>query len=109
MRRRSAQGQAPPTNLASTPSPHRGEGWGEGGQVTLETAVCLTAVSAGLVFMLIYLQRGVQGGAKASADGLGTQFDAVRTWNHETVSTAQARSGQELRNSQTSSFVQELQ
>lgn len=53
---------------------------GQQGQVTAEMAVLYTFVIAGLVFMGVYLQRGVQGSAKSNADGIGTQFSTEGGW-----------------------------
>ena len=51
------------------------------GQVTAEMAVLYTFVIAGLVFMGVYLQRGVQGSTKSNADGIGSQYSTESKWN----------------------------
>lgn len=51
------------------------------GQVSAETAVLLTVVIAGLVYMGIYLQRGEQGALKGHADSVGQQFSAQSGWS----------------------------
>ena len=56
------------------------------GQVTVEAAILFTFVIAALVAMSIYLQRGVQGGAKSNADSLGTQFSATQPWSSTATS-----------------------
>ena len=62
------------------------------GQVTVETAVLYTCVIAGLVYMGVYLQRGVQGSVRGNADGIGSQLSTESKWNsfsaqdtHETL------------------------
>ena len=56
------------------------------GQVTLEVAILFTAIAASLVFMMLYLQRGVQGGVKSSADSFGTQFSGNQPWTQVSAS-----------------------
>lgn len=51
------------------------------GQVTMEVAVLITAIAAALIFMLGYVQRGAQGGAKGNADSLGQQFSTTGAFN----------------------------
>lgn len=45
------------------------------GQSTLEYAILIAAVVAGLVMMQIYLKRGIGGRLKGGADNIGEQFD----------------------------------
>lgn len=47
------------------------------GQSTLEYALLIAAVVAGLVMMQVYVKRGVGGKVKSSADDIGEQFDPV--------------------------------
>ena len=49
------------------------------GQSILEYAVLIGVVVAGLLGMQIYLKRGMMGGLKKSADGIGSQFDPKAT------------------------------
>ena len=42
---------------------------------TAETAVMMTMIITGLVFMRIYVQRAIQGGLFSTASSLGMQFD----------------------------------
>lgn len=57
------------------------------GQSTLEYAMLIAAVVAGLVMMQIYLKRGIGGRLKSGADNIGDQFDpAVFDSNYNTVS-----------------------
>jgi hypothetical protein len=51
------------------------------GAFTVEAAVAWTAIIGGLVFMLIYLQRGVQGGMKSNADSMGQQYSTQTGFN----------------------------
>ena len=45
------------------------------GQSLTETAVLITCVITGLVFMRIYVQRAIQGGLFGATSSLGMQFD----------------------------------
>lgn len=57
------------------------------GQSTLEYALLIAAVVAGLVMMQIYLKRGIGGRLKSGADNIGDQFDpAVFNSDYNTVS-----------------------
>lgn len=57
------------------------------GQSTLEYALLIAAVVAGLVMMQIYLKRGIGGRLKSGADNIGDQFDpAAFDSNYNTVS-----------------------
>jgi uncharacterized protein (UPF0333 family) len=47
------------------------------GQSTLEYALLIAAVVAGLIMMQIYLKRGIGGRLKGGADNIGEQFDPV--------------------------------
>lgn len=49
------------------------------GQSTLEYALIIAVVVAGLVAMQIYMKRGVQGKLRESADQIGEQFEANAT------------------------------
>lgn len=60
------------------------------GQAAADAALLLVAIVAALIFMGVYLQRGAQGGVKASADSFGTQFSATQTWTNATTSVIQA-------------------
>ena len=61
------------------------------GHSTLEYALLVAAVVAGLVMMQIYLKRGVGGRLKSGADDIGEQFDpAVFTSNYN-IKTSTAR------------------
>lgn len=53
------------------------------GQSTLEYALIIAVVVAGLVLMQHYVKRGFSGGLKQSADDMGEQFDPAvytSTW-----------------------------
>lgn len=72
------------------------------GQSTLEYAILIAAVVAGLVMMQIYLKRGIGGRLKSGADNIGDQFDpavfasqyntASGSTRHETVASRVTRS-----------------
>jgi len=47
----------------------------ESGQVTVETAVAWSLIIAGLLFMFMYMQRGLQGNYWGSVRATGAQFD----------------------------------
>ncbi len=49
------------------------------GQSTLEYAMIIAIVAAGLIAMQIYMKRGVEGKMKESTDSIGQQFDADNT------------------------------
>lgn len=61
------------------------------GQTTLEYAILIGVIVAGLVGMQVYLKRGFSGKLKESADSMGQQFSPVESTsnylvNSETVS-----------------------
>lgn len=58
------------------------------GQSTLEYAVLIGVIVAGLVGMQVYIKRGFQGKLKESADSMGSQFSPG-----ETVSNYTTKSG----------------
>ena len=62
--------------------------WNRNGQVTVEIAVLFGMVVAGLVFMGIYLQRGVQGAVKSNTDAVGQQFSTSGAFNSFTDSNS---------------------
>ena len=49
------------------------------GQSTLEYALVITVIMAGLVAINIYMKRGVQGKLRESADKIGEQYSAGKT------------------------------
>lgn len=54
-------------------------------QTTLEYAVLIGVIVAGLIAMQVYLKRGFQGKVKESADSMGTQFSpGYTTYNYTT-------------------------
>jgi|SRR3989338_3106810 len=62
------------------------------GQSTLEYALLVAAVVAGLVMMQIYLKRGVGGKLKGAADDIGEQFDpVVFNSNYDTITSTARR------------------
>jgi uncharacterized protein (UPF0333 family) len=48
-------------------------------QTTLEYAILIGVIVAGLIAMQVYLKRGYQGKLRASADDIGQQFSPERT------------------------------
>lgn len=50
---------------------------GKRGQSTLEYALLIAAIVAGLVMMQIYVKRGLGGKMKSSSDDIGEQYDPV--------------------------------
>lgn len=61
------------------------------GQSTLEYALLIAAVVAGLVMMQIYLKRGVGGKLKGAADDIGEQFDPAAFNSQYNTATSTAR------------------
>lgn len=60
---------------------------GKRAQTTLEYAILIGVVVAGLIAMQTYLKRGVQGKLKESADSMGQQFSpGYTTYNYTTTS-----------------------
>jgi len=61
-------------------------------QSTLEYALIIGVVVAGLLLMQYYVKRGLAGRYKASSDDLGDQYDPTRyTGSFETVSSSNVR------------------
>ncbi|MFH1191180.1 MAG: hypothetical protein V1670_03180 [Candidatus Omnitrophota bacterium] len=59
------------------------------GQSTLEYALIIAVVVAGLFAMQIYMKRGIEGKLRTSSDDIGAQFEAGRS----TVYTASNHTG----------------
>jgi uncharacterized protein (UPF0333 family) len=60
-------------------------------QTTLEYAILIGVVVAGLIAMQVYLKRGYQGNLKESADSMGKQFSPGYTTGHyETTSSTES-------------------
>jgi hypothetical protein len=58
-------------------------------QSTLEYAIIIAVVVAGMVAMQVYLRRGISGKMRTSADSIGDQFDpATSTGSFSTNSTS---------------------
>lgn len=57
-------------------------------QTTLEYAILIGIVVAGLIAMQVYLKRGYQGKLRESADSMGQQFSPGNTTNTYTVVTS---------------------
>ena len=56
-------------------------------QSTLEYAILIGVIVAGLIGMQVYLKRGYQGKLRASADDMGDQFSAgYSTYSYKTTS-----------------------
>ncbi|MDP2941489.1 MAG: hypothetical protein Q8N85_04480 [Candidatus Omnitrophota bacterium] len=56
-------------------------------QSTLEYAILIGVIVAGLIAMQVYLKRGWQGKLKESADSMGTQFSPGHTTSNYTINT----------------------
>jgi uncharacterized protein (UPF0333 family) len=56
-------------------------------QSTLEYAILIGVIVAGLVAMQVYLKRGYQGKLRESADSMGEQFSPGQTTYQSTTST----------------------
>lgn len=55
--------------------------WGDArGQAGTETILVVVFVIAGLIAMLVYVQRGIQGNLFSATSGLGAQFDPRDPW-----------------------------
>ena len=61
------------------------------GQSTLEYAVIIAVVVAGLLAMQMYIKRGIQGRFRQASDDIGDQFSADTTTSNFTtnINTAQ--------------------
>lgn len=57
------------------------------GQSTLEYAVIIAVVVAGLIAMQVYMKRGVQGKLRQASDDIGEQFSPGYTTSSRTTST----------------------
>lgn len=65
-------------------------------QTTLEYAILIGVVVAGLIAMQVYLKRGYQGSLRESSDSMGEQFSPGYTTNlyttkNETTSTEELK------------------
>ncbi len=57
-------------------------------QTTLEYAILIGVIVAGLIGMQVYLKRGFQGKVKESADTMGQQFSPGYTTSHYTTKSS---------------------
>ncbi len=57
-------------------------------QTTLEYAILIGVIVAGLVATQVYLKRGYQGKLKESADSMGQQFSPGYTTSHYTINNS---------------------
>ena len=57
-------------------------------QTTLEYAILIGVIVAGLIAMQVYLKRGFQGKLKESADTMGQQFSPDYTTSHYTTKSS---------------------
>jgi len=73
-------------------------------QTTLEYAILIGVIVAGLVAMQVYLKRGYQGKLKESADSMGQQFSPGNTTSNYTI-TNKSTSTEELRDKVTTSTI----
>jgi Flp pilus assembly pilin Flp len=61
---------------------------GKKGQNTLEYAVIIAVVVAGLIAMQTYIKRGVQGKLRSSTDSIGEQYSPSNTTGTYTTTTS---------------------
>jgi len=73
-------------------------------QTTLEYAILIGVIIAGLVAMQVYLKRGYQGQLKESADSMGKQFSPGYTTNNYTTIN-HTKSTEVLANKETTSTI----
>lgn len=66
-------------------------------QSTLEYAILITVILAGLLAMQIYMKRGYQGRLKAEADSIGEQYSlqSLASWYRTITTTATLESNNE--------------
>lgn len=75
-------------------------------QSTLEYAVLVGVVVAGLLAMQVYLKRGYQGNLKEQADSMGSQFSPGQTTAH--YNTTSQTSSQETVNGTVGTAVTQI-
>ncbi len=73
-------------------------------QTTLEYAILIGVIVAGLIAMQVYLKRGYQGKLKESADSMGQQFSPGYTTSNYTI-TNTSTSTEELKDKVTTSTI----
>lgn len=73
-------------------------------QTTLEYAILIGVVVAGLIAMQVYLKRGYQGKLKESADSMGQQFSPGYTTSQYTL-TNSSTSKEEVKDKVTTSTI----
>ncbi|MDD5560989.1 MAG: hypothetical protein PHT50_02520 [Candidatus Omnitrophica bacterium] len=73
-------------------------------QTTLEYAILIGVIVAGLIAMQVYLKRGYQGKLRESADSMGQQFSPGYTTGHYTT-TSSTESSEVLKDKQTVSTI----
>ena len=49
------------------------------GQSTLEYAMIIMVIAAGIIAMQVYMKRGIQGKLRSSTDSIGKQYSAGKT------------------------------
>ncbi len=72
------------------------------GQSTLEYAIIIAVVIAGLIAMQFYIKRGQQGRLRQATDDMGKQFDPLNTTG-STTSSYTSNSNENIAAGQTSS------
>jgi len=77
----------------------------ERAQSTLEYAVLIGVIVAGLIAMQVYLKRGFQGKLKEGADSMGEQFSPGYTTSHHTTQSL-TKSTETLQNEETTTQIQ---
>lgn len=82
---------------------------GRRGQSTLEYALIIAVVIAGLLMMQYYVKRGYSGKLRSSADDMGEQFDpATYRANYSIEKTSRAHETVEDRQTQTEQLQEKV-
>lgn len=58
------------------------------GQTTLEYAILIAVVVAGLIGMQVYVKRGVQGRLRGASDDIGSQYSPEKVTSSFTTTTS---------------------
>lgn len=76
------------------------------GQSTLEYALLIAAVVAGLLVMQMYVKRGMSGRVKSASDELGEQYDPT-AFSANYTTTSHAKRNETLSSGKTTSKLEE--
>jgi len=75
-------------------------------QSTLEYAILIGVIVAGLVAMQVYLKRGYQGKIRESADSMGEQFSPGQT-TYQYTTSSKTSSSEEVKDGSTKTEIGE--